>query len=484
MTFPAEVLRVWKAVDIALRNAPTLIYVAVSGGEDSHVLLHALLNHSIVSSRQEGPEIRVLHVNHGLRIESDWEEVFIRQLADFYRVGLTVRNAPPKTPGENVEAWARKQRYDFFAEITADAKAPAVVCTGHHEEDQAETVLQRVINGRLATSGICIARQNESVLRPLLETSKEDIRRYRRFFGLSVVYDGSNSDLLRNRNLIRHELLPQLKRDYNPQLVPALNSTAQRLASDESFLDAEANRRLKDLRKEISTAQLRNEPDALQWRILKSLAARALGPDALRLGYRNMIMFRDKIMSSDSSNGFTLDLGFGILGRKSDTGAISFERQADPISESEALPSNAGTCELMIPGTCVFDNGLAWEITAELFDDEREISIDILRNADNYSGIVSAHADCYFDADQLEDKKFSIRTRALGDRMNVWRRGHRKVKKLLQEKDIALPLRDSIPLITAGDDILWIPGVARSHLAEVKDSTARIVKVSCMRKSG
>ncbi len=477
-------MRIWRAVAEALCDAPDLICVALSGGEDSHVLLHALLNCGSTASVGSLPAIHVLHVNHRLRYESDWEALFVRQLSAHYGLELSIFDAPEKPDDENVEAWARKQRYDFFSEFVRNAEASVSVWTGHHMQDQAETVLQRLFDGRLLTTGGGIAKQNEGVVRPLLHIAKDEIAKYRAHFGLSVVFDSSNRDQGRTRNRIRHGLLAELAESYNPQIVASLCHTAERLGRDEAFIDSVVGRRLEELGERIAVETLKAVPEALQWRLLKALAVAQVGSDARQLGYRSMMYFRDILFADSFRPDAVHDLGFGIVGGLSTSGVVTYESSSGRTGQA-ALPGESreqGFSFVDIPGSCSFNRCLHWMLTAEILDRSQAPNMEEVTRADTYGGLVANRAECFFDADQLRDMRLCIRSRADGDRMDVWGRGHRKVKKLLQEKGVARALRDSVPLVTQGEEILWIPGVARCAAAAIKDSSARIVKVSCIRR--
>jgi tRNA(Ile)-lysidine synthase len=205
--------------------------VAVSGGPDSVALLHLL-----VTLRRQGKvgELTVAHLNHQLRgQESDGDEAFVRELAKRINGGplpcltksANVANLA-RVQGGNLENLGRQLRYDWFAEV-ARAQSAAWVATGHTADDQAETVLHRLLRGTglHGLGGIPARREliaGIQVIRPLLRIRRTDVMTYLEEQKLSFRQDSSNSRLDFTRNRIRRELLPHLAEHYNPGIVDVL----------------------------------------------------------------------------------------------------------------------------------------------------------------------------------------------------------------------------------------------------------------------
>jgi tRNA(Ile)-lysidine synthase len=225
-------------LETALRNTRLLqpgerLGVAVSGGADSIALLSAL--HAL--SRFQ---LTALHVNHGLRgAESEADEQFVRAFARELGVGVLVYRAV--LPAGNVEASGRQARYSWFRELLAQGAVDRIA-TAHTASDQAETVLFRFLRGA-GTAGLAGVRPcADGVVRPLLDVTGEDVRRYLRGRGIAWREDSSNGDLRFARNRIRHELLPALTRDWNPALPEVLSQTAEWARAEEEYWGAEAVR--------------------------------------------------------------------------------------------------------------------------------------------------------------------------------------------------------------------------------------------------
>ena len=208
--------------------------VAVSGGPDSVALLHALRD--LIGARP----FAVLHVNHCLRgSESDSDEEFVRGLAASLGCGFHVRRCDLSTAGAggggNLEQEGRRCRYRFFREAVA-AGICGTVATGHTRSDQAETVLFRLLRGAAGTGlgGIWPVHERQ-VVRPMLDVSRAEVLEYLRCRGIAWREDASNASQAFARNRLRHELLPALRRDWNPGVERVLANTADWAVEEERF---------------------------------------------------------------------------------------------------------------------------------------------------------------------------------------------------------------------------------------------------------
>ncbi len=218
--------------------------VAVSGGADSVALLRALV--------ECGAKVVVAHVNHQLRgEESDADERFVIELAA--QLSLPVRTTRVKIESGNVEAEARRLRYDWLAEVAGEVGA-AWIATGHTADDQAETVLHRLIRGTglKGLRGIARVRRDQRerwgapvgrgeqsglVVRPLLSVSRTEVIAYLSSLPQLHRTDSTNVDPAFTRNRIRAELLPLL-RTFNPAIVDVLGRLSAQ--AEELFAEQEA----------------------------------------------------------------------------------------------------------------------------------------------------------------------------------------------------------------------------------------------------
>ena len=179
------------------------LYVGFSGGVDSTVLLH-----SIVQCCPE--KIIALHVNHGLEDSaSKWED-HCGQFCHLFNIEYRSIRAVVSSTG-NLEAAARKARYDYFQQQVGSND---LLVLGHHQDDQLETIWMRINSGRgaygMPESRRFGTKDNAYLCRPLLSFSRLQLLKYASYFGLDWVEDPSNKLLDRQRNYLRHEFLPKL----------------------------------------------------------------------------------------------------------------------------------------------------------------------------------------------------------------------------------------------------------------------------------
>lgn len=223
----------------SLPDAAAGVVVAVSGGADSVALLRAL---DAARPPQTAFPLVVAHFNHRLRgSDSDADEAFVAQLqselsasgrgpVSLCRTCCDIA-AEAHAQRENLEALARRERYRWLAE-TARTRGMHFIATGHTANDQAETVLHRLLRGTglRGLRGIAARRELEPelvVVRPLLSATRADILAYLHELKQPFRDDASNRDPRYTRNRLRHELLPLLAERYNPAVVTVLNSLAQ-----------------------------------------------------------------------------------------------------------------------------------------------------------------------------------------------------------------------------------------------------------------
>ncbi len=219
------------------------IVLAVSGGADSMAMLHA-----IASLRDESKlDLRVAHVHHGLRGRAaDADANLARKTAKQLRIPFHCCRANVKAAAKrkqiSIEMAAREARHDFFRKL--EKKFRAVVATAHTRDDQAETVLLRLLRGS-GTDGLGgIAYKTKvrglSLVRPMLDVSHDDAIRFLRARKLKWREDASNRDAAMKRNRVRHELLPLLEKKFNPRIREVLARTAEVLRADSDYLTGQA----------------------------------------------------------------------------------------------------------------------------------------------------------------------------------------------------------------------------------------------------
>jgi tRNA(Ile)-lysidine synthase len=283
--------------------------IAISGGADSVALLLTLHAANSTARDSLGVGLSAVHVHHGLRgAEADADQQFVEDLCigldiplHLHQANVPNRIAQTRADGdpETIEEAARNVRYEFFANLLASGHADSIL-TAHTLDDQAETVLMKLLRGAW-TEGLSaihpiVTLPKGKILRPFLQTRRADIEAFLKQSNQPWREDSTNTDTAFTRNKIRHELLPQL-RIYNPNLDQALANLAELAREEESRWQTELNRILPQLLlpgkpvrgggRTVSTApgqsavsieldRLRALDPALRRRVLRA-AARQLG---------------------------------------------------------------------------------------------------------------------------------------------------------------------------------------------------------------
>jgi tRNA(Ile)-lysidine synthase len=208
------------------------VVAAVSGGPDSVCLLSVLCE---LTGRMGATVAGVAHMNHKLRGQaSEEDERFVAALAARHGVPF-YREEAAGIAGGNMEQNARRERLRFFSRLIGEGKANSVA-TGHTRDDQAETVLFRLMRGSgLAGLAGILPVTREGLIRPLLDVGRAEVEEFLRARGIAWREDASNQDRRFARNRIRHELLPQLAREWNPEIARALGNLADLAGEEERW---------------------------------------------------------------------------------------------------------------------------------------------------------------------------------------------------------------------------------------------------------
>lgn len=420
--------------------------VAVSGGADSVCLLHVL--------RELAPRwnlrLTVLHLDHKLRgEESRADAAFVRHLAAALDLPFELREtdvaAVCRETGENLEQAARAARLEFFSGLT-QAGAIHRVATGHTRSDQAETVLFRILRGS-GTAGLAGIRPVTSggLVRPLLEIDRSEIERYLTDRGIAWRTDASNSSAAFARNRIRHELLPQLIRDWNPALAETLAHTADWAQAEEAYWEAQLARLLpaylifQPPAVMMAVDALAELPLAVARRLIRRAIERAKG-DLRGIGFEHLSGVLELAASGEGHGrlqipGLDIFRSFNWL-RLAPPGLDNLNnrnyRLPLPAPGVVALPGQ-WRGQRMVLNTELFENANVTEMLADVYNE----------------GVVG------LDWSRLSGP-LEVRNWRPGDRYQPeGHRGAEKIKVLFHEARVPLWERRHWPVVTMGDEILW-----------------------------
>src|SRR5579875_800479 len=432
------------------------ILLALSGGPDSTALLHALAT----MRRRFHFSLAAAHLNHGLRAaESDRDEAFVRRLCAGMGIDLTVERAHGLEPdSSNLEARCRAARYGFLTAL-AERNGADYIATAHHADDQAETVMMRLLRGTGVTGLGAMAEVGPGrIIRPLLGVRRAAIMQYLAAIGAEFVEDSSNAWLTYDRNRVRHQLLPLLERDYAPGLTGRLVELAQEMREVDDLVGALAGKCLGECQNPDGSlevaAVLRLHP-ALCSPLMRRYVASRVGD---LLGFeRNHFEAMRRLAREGPPNGrIVLPRGWIMKRRYGKMFLVSSERHYDAAPAFE-IP-------LAVHGVTVVEAARTTFESALLPRDRISMPHDATQ--------------AVFDARKL-GAGLSVRNFKPGDRIAPFgMSGRRKVKDVFIEHKIPSEARWRFPIVLLDGRVAWLPGLVRSNLAPVTAQTTEIVRLT------
>jgi tRNA(Ile)-lysidine synthase len=391
--------------------------IAFSGGLDSTVLLHLLAQ---LAKTEALPALSAIHVHHGLQAVADaWPE-HCRSVCDALAVPLRIVHVQVQA-GASLERAAREARYGAFAEAT---HAGEVLLTGQHRDDQAETLLFRLLRGAGVRGLSGMPRQRSlgggHLLRPLLDVSRIELEAYAAQQQLSWIEDPSNQDRQFSRNYLRHQVFPALTARW-PQAMTAMARSATHLSEAQVLLDDLA---------QIDLSQA-NTPSDFDWLGLPSLqlaALEKLSAARQRNALSHWLASRTRLPDSDHWSGWD-DL------RDAADDARPVWRLADG--------------ELHRAGGRVWWLSGGW---LRPLADAGSWPDPALPRALPDNGVLLLTG-------QFPDGPLQIRYRQGGEIMHLPQRGHRDLKRLLNERGVPQFVRGRLPLLFKGEQLLAVPNL-------------------------
>lgn len=408
--------------------------IGVSGGRDSVCLLHAASTCGAV----EKSDILAVHVNHGLREEADSDEAFVKEYCNALNVKFVAYKADVKKESEQkgltVEQAARNVRYGIFNNLLSSGEAD-VILTAHHALDNAESVLMHMFRGS-GLDGLC-GMNGGRVLRPFLNVYPDEIDRYAQEHGIKFVTDKTNFMLDADRNFIRLKVIPLIEERY-PSAVHAVNALSVECAGIKNYLDGELDGKL-----------ITVDGGAV---VLSELAL--ISPLADRYVRRAVSYFtltdltRDMVTSAvalaEKKSGAKAEMSCGVIAEK-ESGGIAFYIPREKYCGEKSIALGAN-----------YINGLA---------------IDVQKTACSKPGKGNT-----VDLNAIEGGV--LRFRRDGDVFTPFGGASKKLKQYLIDKKIPRRLRDRIPLITKGNEVLVIVGVEISDKVKVGADTREVAVIT------
>ena len=440
------------------------LLVAVSGGQDSVCLLHILVK------LQEGLNVKlhVAHLNHQLRgAESKEDAQYVSQLAHQLGIPATIEQRDVKAyqarQRTSLEEAAREVRYAFLAGVTKSIGANCVA-VGHTTDDHIETILMHLIRGT-GTRGLRGLQPSSpwqssgsslTIIRPLLQVSRQETTDYCHSHQLMPRIDASNLSLSSLRNRIRHQLLPQLQ-SYNPRVTEALLRTARIASDDLAFLEKESSRLWDSIAQRqgdsivLDKERFLELPSALQRHLLRTAIERLLS-SLKDIETRHI----EEIMAAlTKPAGKRLSLPGGLV--------FSIEYNQYLLGPEPAVlppfPALGNEFVLKIPGETLFPG---WRVEATIMEREQ-----VEDKASDFTA--------YFNLDKTGDKLI-VRCRQPGDRFQPLGMSQpKKLGEFMIDAKIPRAWRQRVPTICSPQHILWVVGWRIDERVKVTESTKQVL---------
>lgn len=448
--------------------------MAVSGGADSVALLLLLLE----LREKLGVILSVVHFNHKLRGKaSDADEKFVAQLAakhalEFHTASIYVAQKAKKEKA-NLEDAARRARYDYFNSLE-ESGVLTRIAVAHTADDQAETMLAHILRGTGLTGLGGIHPVAGTVIRPLLQIRRKDLRAYLRAKKQKWREDATNRDTTRTRARIRRKLLPLLEKQFQSAIVEHLTTLAELAREDELFLEAVAEKRTtelvqkhgevlriaaKDLLEPLNSVE---EASALSKRLVRHIV-KSLKPRRGQLGAEHVKAVLE--LARHGQGGTSLPLPGGVEVRRERDDLVFHAMERKSASNISSKP-------------------LEFEYHMDLPQRAQELRVAELRCVFRFMVIdwPAKRAETSTDGAVLDRDRLRLplvlRNWRPGDRMRPL--GHRnahKLKRLLNEKRISRWARAGWPVLTSGGILAWARGfhVAAEFAADERTRAGMVI---------
>ena len=457
------------------------LLVAVSGGADSLCLVDCLVH--------AGYAVEIAHFDHQLRPESGQEADYVRDVAASFRcefhLGFGGDYGLSPTCG-SLEAAARAARYRFLAD-TAHTSTCTVLVTGHHADDQVETILLHLIRGA-GLEGLGGMRPVKplreifpfpwsgelQLARPLLDLSRHQLVSHCKARGLIPQEDASNFDQRFMRNRVRHELLPKLE-EFNSGFRAALLRTGEIMRSVDSFMDSEVDQQWHKIVSEeadgywIAREPFKVLPEAIQYMLAKKLLEDASG--GLEIGY-SAIQRLQAALVGDERTPVSLpgDLVCRCLGQRCRIAPVT-----RPLP-MEALPAFDGDepRAVAVPGLTALSPD--WEIEAQTIDMGVTSLEDLIAGCGDHTIVL--------DADLL-DRDLMVRVRRAGDRFQPFgMQGSMRLSDFFINEHVPEQARSTWPLLICGENIVWVAGERAGEFGRLSEKSRKALVLRLLPSGG
>lgn len=416
------------------------VIVGLSGGPDSIALLH-LLNELV------GPlelSLVAVHIHHGIRgVYADRDAEFVKLFCAQAKVPVEVyhRDIPKESKllGISLEEAGRMARYECFEEALTKWNGNKIA-VAHHQNDQAETVLMRLIRGSGLDGLTAMVPKRGYLVRPLLQVTRSEIEHYCSENHLKTIHDETNDEAVFQRNKIRLELIPWIESNMNPRIVNTLSDMATLLESDRTFMEEQTIQSFSQCFLPIEEGQYKAFVKTFNL-LHKAIQRRVI---------RHII---EKLDTLKSVSAIQIEevihlINMGIHGKEKNVGGVLFKISYDYILTSR----------------------IEWRSKQHVLEvtylDKKDFDVTLLN-----SNEIAIDANCVVGSLRLRYRQEGDLFQPLGMKQ------HKKIKKFFIDLKIPEKEREQIPIIEDEREVVWI---CPYRLAEPYRITSQTVKIAIL----
>lgn len=441
------------------------IVVGVSGGPDSVCLLHLLNSIRDIYNIN----IYVMHINHMLRgIDADSDEQYVSDMCKRLDIPFEVARCDVKSysikNGISLEEAGRDLRYEQF-NLFAQKKGATKIAVAHNKNDQVETVLMHIIRGTGIDGLKGMEYRNKNIIRPLLDIDRIHIEEYCDRNLLKPRTDSSNLEKIFNRNKIRLEFIPSINNEFKTNIIENVARMTGIIKDDCDFLEGYTLKAYNDCVQEsdnngvsINIAKLMEYHIAIRKRVLRN-AVKSVKGDLKGIENTHIDSIQKIIISNKTGKEIQLPKNIRAFISYNILKIYAFE---------ETIGVEKFIKQIEIPGSIVLEDKDCI-IEATVIESVKDIFK--YKNANNSTMIQ------FFDYESL-NVGINIRNRRDGDVFKPYKsNGTKKLKEYFIDNKIPRDIRDNIPLITRGNEVVWIIGYKINDKFKVTENTKKVLKL-------
>ncbi len=443
-------------------NENDTIVAGVSGGADS-VCLFLLLEEYC---KQKNARLVVVHMNHGIRVDAGKDADYVKKLCEEFDVPLRLFeediNELAKSAGIGTEEAGRIARYKAFEQVLNEYGGKGKIAVAHNKGDQAETVLFHLFRGSGIAGLTGIAPVRGNIIRPLLDTTREEIENYLLEKGRNWCIDSTNGENTYTRNKLRNVVFPYVEKEICSQAVSHVANAANDLAQIKTFLDdmtIEAIREIVTFKDK--EADIRIEPFlACHEVIQKQVILKVL--EILVPARRDIssVHVADVLSLFTKESGKQIQLPYGFVATK------VYEQI---VIKRESAKGCEFCYSVMIPGQICYETDKRIDFKVFEWDNSEEIPRKSYTKWFDYDKIINC---------------LELRNRRIGDYFTISEDGKKKsVKEYFIEEKIPREERDRVPILADGNHVLWAIGKRISEYYKVTEKTKTILQVTVLDKN-